>query len=70
MTLRDLDGEEARKHLTRIEQEQASSVEADVTAQGVEAELSTTKHGWQIAGYFKRLWKGDTTVGARVKKDF
>jgi len=70
ITKLDINGPEVKKELSRIEAQNESAFDADITAEGVEAEISTTKKGWKVAGYFKRKWTGEKTAGARIKKEF
>lgn len=68
LTTLNLDGPSTKAELTRIEKESESAIEADVTKDGIEAEVSTTKKGWRIAGFWKRAWSGEQSGGARIKK--
>jgi hypothetical protein len=58
-----------KAELERIEDEKESAVEATVTKDGVEAEISTTKKGWTISAFAKKFWKGDLQAGAKIKHD-
>lgn len=70
ITKLNLDGAATKAELQRIEDEHESNVQADITADGVEAEVSTTKKGFSIAAFFKRRWNGEQAAGARIKKSF
>ena len=70
ITKLDINGPATRAQLDRIEKEHESNVQADVTLEGVEAEVSTEKKGFSIAAYVKRKWNGETSAGARIKKSF
>jgi hypothetical protein len=63
----DIDNAVTRE-LDRLEAEEGHAIEATVTETGVTAEVSTTKKGWRLAAYVRRLWKGETEAGATVKK--
>lgn len=66
----NLDGPATKAELSRIESEHESNVQVDATVDGIEAEVSTEKKGWQIGAFFKRKWSGAVSGGARIKKDF
>lgn len=64
-----LDGPATKAELSRLEDTHASAVEADITAEGVEADVTTTKKGWKLTAFVKRKWNGETSAGGRIKKD-
>jgi hypothetical protein len=70
ITKLDLNGPEVKKELSRIEAQNESAFDADITAEGVEAEISTVKKGWGLAAYVKRKWSGETSAGGRIRKTF
>ena len=70
ITKLDINGPEVKKELSRIEAQNESAFDADITAEGVEAEISTTKKGWGLSAYLKRKWSGEVTTGARIRKKF
>lgn len=54
--------------VAEVQKTSASSVELDVTLEGTEASINTTKKGWTITAYFKQLWKGGRSAGVRVQR--
>lgn len=69
ITQLNLDGPATKAELSRLEATNASAIEADITAEGVEADLTTTKKGWKFTAFIKRKWNGETSAGGRIKKD-
>lgn len=68
ITKLNLDGAATKAELDRIQAQGDSAVDVDITADGVEAEVSTTKKGWAIAAYIRRKWNGETTAGGRIRR--
>jgi hypothetical protein len=54
--------------VAEVQKTSANSVELDVTLEGTEVSLNTTKKGWGITAYFKQLWKGGRAAGVRVQR--
>lgn len=70
ITKLNLDGPQTKAELTRIQNEHDSALDVDVTADGVEAEVSTEKKGWSLIAFAKRKWNGETSAGGRIRKTF
>jgi hypothetical protein len=51
-----------------IARESKDSIQVDVDLKGAEASVNTTKKGWTITAYARRLWKGAFSGGLRVTK--
>jgi hypothetical protein len=66
-----VDGPATQDTLKELETDDVNSFEATVDEKGIEAEVShETKSGWSLAAYVRRLWSGNTSAGARVRKTF
>jgi hypothetical protein len=61
--------EAAKAALDQVAKEKGGEVALEATATGIEASVSTTKKGWAVTAYAKKLWHGrGVEAGARVSK--
>lgn len=51
-----------------IAREAKDSIQVDVDLKGAEASVNTTKKGWTLTAYARRVWNGAFSGGLRVTK--
>lgn len=62
----DLQGENYKKQIEKIRDEQKATVEADVNLTGVGISAKVQKGWFSAIAYVKKKWKGDVEAGAKV----